>query len=92
MNGGILMKKVIIGGILLFTGSLITLAIILAAALYVPSITAWSGSKLWYAIFGAKQYGNEVVQSLSLGFPFIVGVILFVIGLIVLVREYFIKN
>ncbi|MFS0855919.1 hypothetical protein [Paenibacillus taichungensis] len=86
------MKKVIIGGILLFTGALISLAIILAAALYVPSITAWSGSKLWYAIFGAKQYGNEVVQSLSLGFPFIVGVILFVIGLIVLVREYFIKN
>ena len=86
------MKKVIIGGILLFTGSLISLAIILAAALYVPSITTWSGSKLWYAIFGAEQYGNEVVQSLSLGFPFIVGVILFVIGLIVLVREYFIKN
>lgn len=49
------MKKVIIGGILLFTGALISLAIILAAALYVPSITAWSGSKLWYAIFGAKQ-------------------------------------
>ena len=86
------MKKVIIGGILLFTGSLISLAIILAAALYVPSITTWSGSKLWYAIFGAKQYGNEVVQSLSLGFPFIVGVILFVIGLIVLVSEYFIKD
>ncbi|WP_408891948.1 hypothetical protein [Paenibacillus taichungensis] len=86
------MKKVIIGGILLFTGSLISLAIILAAALSVPSLTAWSGSKLWYAIFGAKQYGNEVVQSLFLGFPFIVGVILFVIGLIVLVREYFINN
>lgn len=86
------MKKVLIGGILLFTGSLISLAIILAAALYVPSITAWSGSKLWYAIFGAKQYENEVVQSLSLGFPFIVGVILSVIGLIVLVNEYFIKD
>ncbi|MEK4274546.1 hypothetical protein [Paenibacillus sp. FSL R7-0026] len=86
------MKKVLIGGILLFTGSLISLAIILAAALYVPSITAWSGSKLWYAIFGAKQYEDEVVQSLSLGFPFIVGVILFVIGLIVLVNEYFIKD
>ncbi|MDQ0656032.1 hypothetical protein [Paenibacillus sp. W2I17] len=86
------MKKVLIGGILLFTGSLISLAIILAAALYVPSITAWSGSKLWYAIFGAEQYENEVVQSLSLGFPFIVGVILFVIGLIVLVNEYFIKD
>lgn len=81
-----------IGGILLFTGSLISLSIILAAALYVPSITAWSGSKLWYAIFGAKQYGDEVVQSLSLGFPFIVGVILFAIGLIVVVREYFNKD
>ncbi|MEK4438963.1 hypothetical protein [Paenibacillus sp. FSL K6-2862] len=86
------MKKVIIGGILMLTGSLISLGIILAAALYVPSITAWSGSRLWYAIFGTKQYGDEVVQSLSLGFPFSVGVILFIIGLIVLVREYFIKD
>ncbi|NUU74705.1 hypothetical protein [Paenibacillus xylanilyticus] len=86
------MKRVIIGGLLLFTGSLISLSIILAAALYAPSITAWSGSKLWYTIFGAERYGDEVVQSLSLGFPFIMGVILFVIGLIVLVREYFIKD
>ncbi|OAB26807.1 hypothetical protein PMSD_24735 [Paenibacillus macquariensis subsp. defensor] len=87
------MKKVIIGGIFMFTGSLISLAILLAAALYVPIITSWNGgSKLWFAIFGAKQYGNEVVQSLFLGFPFIVGVILFVLGLIVLVSEYFNKD
>ena len=86
------MKKVIIGGIFMFTGALISLTIILCAALYVPSMNAWSGSKLWYAIFGAEQYGNEVVQSLFLGFPFIMGVILFVLGLIILVSEYFNKN
>jgi hypothetical protein len=48
-----------------------------------------SGSKLWYTIFGAKQYGDEVVQSLSLGFPFIIGIILGVIGLVILSAEYF---
>lgn len=53
----------------MFNGALISLAVLIAAALYVPNITTWSGTKLWYAIFGAKQYGNEVVQSLSLGFP-----------------------
>lgn len=83
------MKKIIIGGILMFNGALISLAVMIAAALYVPNITAWSGTKLWYAIFGAKQYGNEVVQSLSLGFPFVVGTILFILGLIVVVIEYF---
>lgn len=83
------MKKTIIGGILMFNGALISLAVLVAAALYVPSITEWSGTKLWYAIFGAKQYGNEVMQSLSLGFPFVVGTILFILGLIVLVIEYF---
>lgn len=62
------MKKTIIG-LLMLAGVIITMSIIIAAALYVPSITAWSGSKLWYAIFGAKQYGNEVVQSLFLGVP-----------------------
>jgi hypothetical protein len=85
-------KKTLIGGIIMFTGALISLAILIAAVLYVPSITSWQGSQLWYAIFGAKQYGNEVVQSLFLGFPFIVGIILFVLGLIVLVVEYFNKD
>lgn len=83
------MKKILIGGILMCNGALISLAVLIAAALYVPNITAWSGTKLWYAIFGAKQYGNEVVQSLSLGFPFVVGTILFILGLIVVVIEYF---
>jgi hypothetical protein len=83
------MKKTIIGGILVLTGTLISLCMITAAALVFPSITSWSGSnKFWFIIFGAKQYGNEVSHSLFLGFPFVVGIILFLIGLIVLGIEY----
>ena len=76
----------------MLSGVLTTLAIIISAAIYLPNITRWSGSKLWYAIFGAKQYGNEVVQSLFLGVPFVIGLVLTAIGLIILVREYFAKS
>lgn len=82
------MKKTVIGSVFMLSGIIVTISVIITAALYVPSITAWSGSKLWYAIFGAKQYGNEVVQSLFLGAPFVIGIILAIIGLIMLVVEY----
>lgn len=85
------MKKTVIGGIIMFSGLFTTLSLIIAAAIYVPTITSWSGSKLWYAIFGARQYGDEVVQSLFLGVPFIIGLILTAIGLTILVKEYFTK-
>lgn len=83
------MKRTIIGGIIMFSGVLTTLSIIIAAAICVPGIKSWSGSKLWFAIFGAKQYGNEVVQSLYLGVPFTIGIILTIVGLIILIKEYF---
>jgi hypothetical protein len=84
------MKRIVIGGFIMLGGLLTTLTIIMAAAIYVPSITQWSGqSKLWFAIFGAKQYGNEVVQSLFLGFPFVIGVSLTIVGIIILGCEYF---
>ncbi|WP_318617551.1 hypothetical protein [Sporosarcina sp. YIM B06819] len=86
------MKRTVIGGFIMMAGLLTTLTIILVAALYVPSINSWSGSKLWYAIFGAKRYGNEVVDSLFLGFPFIVGLLLAILGLVILVMEYFDKS
>ena len=86
------MKRTVIGGFLMFGGLFITLTIIVVAATYIPSITSWSGSKLWYAIFGGIQYGNEVVQSLFLGFPFVVGVLLSILGLAILVMEYFDKS
>lgn len=83
------MKRTIIGGFLMLGGLLITLSIILSGSIYATSITAWNGSKLWYAIFGAKQYGDEVVDSLFLGFPFIVGVLITIFGLIILGNEYY---
>ncbi|MBA2176156.1 hypothetical protein H0266_14765 [Halobacillus locisalis] len=83
------MKRIVIGGFLMLGGLLITLTIILSGAIYATQITAWSGkSKLWYAIFGDKQYGNEVVQSLFLGFPFVLGIIITIIGLMILGMEY----
>lgn len=85
-------KKTFIGGTLMLSGVFTTLSIIISAALYAPSIKSWSGSKLWYAIFGVKQHGNEVVESLFLGFPFVIGILLTIIGLIILGKEYFAKE
>jgi hypothetical protein len=84
------MKRTIIGGFIMLGGLLVTLSIILAGSIYATTITAWSGkSKLWFAIFGEKQYGNEVVQSLFLGFPFVLGLLLTILGLIFLGYEYY---
>jgi hypothetical protein len=87
-------KRTIIGGLLLINGTLICLAILILAALHVPSITTWRGSKLWFAIFGTSEPlgNNEEVNSLFLGFPFIVGTVLFALGLIVLVVEFLKKD
>ncbi|MEK4628828.1 hypothetical protein MKZ17_11530 [Solibacillus sp. FSL R7-0682] len=85
------MKRTVIGGFIMFGGLFTTLTIIVVAALYIPSMTSWSGSQLWYAIFGGKQYGNESVESLFLGFPFVVGLLLSILGLLILVMEYFDK-
>ncbi|WP_186579715.1 hypothetical protein [Aquibacillus kalidii] len=84
------MKRTIIGGFIMLGGLLTTLTIILSGTIYAPHITEWSGkSKLWHAIFGAKQYGDEAVQSLFLGFPFILGVVVTLLGLIILGIEYY---
>lgn len=82
------MKKVVIGGIFLFVGTLITLPILIAAALYIPNIYTWRGSKLWFAIFGSSEMGSSA-DSLFLGIPFVVGMMLFAFGLVVLLIEYF---
>lgn len=87
------MKKTIIGSVIMLSGVIIDMTLLLVASLYIPNITAWSGSsKLWFAIFGEKQYGNEVVQSLFLRLPFMIGIILTIIGLIILAIEYFNKE
>lgn len=86
------MKRTVIGGFIMLGGLFTTLTIIVVAATYIPSMTSWSGSQLWYAIFGGKQYGNDTVQSLFLGFPFVVGLLLSILGLVILVMEYFDKS
>ena len=86
------MKRTVIGGFIMIGGLFTTLTIILVAMTYIPSMTSWSGSKLWYAIFGGRQYGNEAVQSLFLGLPFVVGLLLTILGLVILVMEYFDKS
>ncbi|MDW0115924.1 hypothetical protein QTL97_03075 [Sporosarcina thermotolerans] len=83
------MKRTVIGGFIMIGGLFTTLTIILVAMTYIPSMTSWSGSKLWYAIFGGKQYGIETVQSLFLGFPFVVGLLFTILGLAILIKEYF---
>lgn len=54
------MKRIVIGSVLMITGVIITLSLIITATFYVPKITEWRGSKLWFAIFGAKDLGNAV--------------------------------
>lgn len=84
------MKKSIIGSVLLFNGTMICLTIIILAALYSSSINTWRGTKFWFAIFGASDISNA--QSLFLGIPFVIGLILFFFGLLVLIIEYFNKS
>ncbi|MFS0687992.1 hypothetical protein AB1K89_01920 [Sporosarcina sp. 179-K 8C2 HS] len=81
------MKRTVIGGFIMMGGVFTTLTIILVATMHIPSMTSWSGSKLWYAIFG-----NDAVQSLFLGFPFVVGLLFAILGLVILVMEYFDKS
>jgi hypothetical protein len=50
------MKKIITGAVLALCGTMIDCSIILGAAFYSQGLTSWSGSKLWYAIFGAERY------------------------------------
>lgn len=90
------MKKVLIGSVLLITGILDIVAIIIAAAVSLTAMQEWSyeyPSRLWFLIFAGKpQMHNgffEGVGGLGLGFFFICGVLLLILGLIILAVEYF---
>ncbi|MFN7250487.1 MAG: hypothetical protein ACK4M9_06785 [Anaerobacillus sp.] len=81
------MKKTIIGGLLMFHGTLICLTIITLASSVVPRISEWRGTKLWFVIFGAKDM--NYTDSLFLGGPFIIGSVLFIFGFIVIILELY---
>lgn len=81
------MKRIIIGGFIALSSAIIDAAIIIAAGVYSSSLTSWSGSKFWYAIFGAPRYGNEANLSLNLGPLFIAASLLFILGIVIMLIE-----
>jgi hypothetical protein len=83
------MKKTIIGSVFMLSGVIITMSIIIAGVIYIPNVTEWSGSKLWYVIFGSEQSVMNGAKSLSLGIPFVTGIVITTIGLVILVNEFF---
>jgi hypothetical protein len=84
------MKRVIVGGFISLCSAIMLGAMIIAAGAYSSTLTGWSGSsKFWYAIFGSP---NEVEPSMNLGILFVVVSLLFVTGVIIMVKELFEKK
>ncbi|OWR27193.1 hypothetical protein CDO73_23385 [Saccharibacillus sp. O23] len=83
------MKKTIIGSVLTLAGTWITSCILVAAVLFVPNMSTWDGTRVWYAIFGGGPYEADLKQSMALGLPFAIGVLMFAAGILILAIEYF---
>ncbi len=86
------MKKIICGAVLAICGAMIDSAIIIAAAAYSATLTSWSGSKLWYSVFGGPVFAGEANLSLNLGIPFVIGVVLFALGIALVLSEALKRN
>ena len=78
------MKRTIIGSVFMGLGTMISLSIILVAALSIQNTQSWRGSRLLYTIFS-----TDLGQGQETGLPFIIGIILFLFGLIILLIELF---
>lgn len=81
------MKRTIIGGIFALCGAIIDTGVLMSAAFYATTLSAWSGSKAWYAIFGGKIYENQADLSLRYGVPFAIGAVLLIAGIAMLIAE-----
>ena len=80
------MKRTIIGSVFMVLGTMISLSIIIVATLSFQNTQNWRGSRLLYTIFSTDLgLGQET------GLPFIIGIILFLFGLIILLTELFRK-
>ena len=86
------MKKVAIGSVLTVCGTIINCLIIVAASIQFGSVHSWRGSKFWYVIFGDFPYKDNLSQSMDMGVPFILGLLLLLCGIIILAIEYFRKD
>lgn len=76
------MKRLLIGSVFIVLGTIIPLSILLTAAVSLPQIHQWRGSRLLYTIFS-----SDISGGLSLGVPFIVGLALFISGFLILAIE-----
>lgn len=83
------MKRTVIGSVLTLAGTGIIGCLFIAAVLFVPNMSSWEGTRVWYAIFGSGTYEADLKQSMALGLPFTIGVLIFVLGIVILAIEYF---
>ena len=89
------MKRVLIGISLSVMGIIITLGVMLCAAICLPSTTAWNTSypsKLFFLIFAGQSPFADGANGLGLGIFFVFGIVLTLIGLVMLLIEYFRKE
>jgi hypothetical protein len=89
------MKRTVIG-ITLFLGGLYTvMSIIHSAMLYLPDLNAWDTaypSKLFFLILAGKSQFSDGADGLGLGLFFVLGIVLAILGLVILGKEYFGKK
>jgi hypothetical protein len=93
--GGKKMRKTAIGIALLLSGLAVTLGLIASAATVVSTLTSWSStypSKLFYVIFSGFSLYDTVSSGFGLGWLFVLGYALAVLGLAALGVEYFRKG
>jgi len=89
------MKRTVIGIALLISGIMTTSLLVLSAMQYLPHLGAWSRSypsRLFFLIFEGQSRFGDTADGLALGVPFVFGIVLIVLGLIILAVEYFKKD
>jgi len=89
------MKRVLIGISLSVMGMIITLGLLFFAGTYIPSLTSWYPwypSKLFFLIFAGSSGLNDDANGLGLGIFFVFGVVLTLLGILILLIEYFRKE
>lgn len=86
------MKRTVSLGFISVCCAMIVSGIIIAAGIYSSSLTSWTGSRFWYAVFGSETFGYEANLSMNLGPFFIISSIMLVASLLLLVVEYIRSN
>jgi hypothetical protein len=86
------MKRTIIGSIFLLTGMLNLIGTIISGSIYSSMLKTWDtsyGTKLWFSIFCGASKFNDGMDGLGLNVFFIFGILLIILGLVILLKEYF---